>query len=97
MKKSELFQDVYLDFRKIMRSQDGLVNTQLKKILQDKTVSEAEKIACAIVIYNEYVSISHTAAITEVLSRFVVVENDIDLSDKEKVILEIIKALKTEI
>lgn len=96
MKKSELFQDVYTNFRRIMRSQDGLVNKQLKKVLMDKTVSETEKIACAIVIYNEYVSITHTAAITEILSRFIVVENDIDLGDKESVILEIIKTLKTD-
>lgn len=94
MKKSELFQDIYLDFRRILRSQDPLINRQLKKILQDDTVSETEKIACAIVIYNEYVSITHTAAITEVLSRFIAVENDIDLSDREKVLMEIIKSLK---
>lgn len=89
MKKSELFQDVYLTLRRILCSQDEVLNKRLREILLDDYKSTNDKINESIFMYNEYISISHTAALAELLSHYIKVDNDIDFCDKDRLNLVI--------
>lgn len=76
VKKSELFKDVYKNFKLACDSQNPRLNQLLHEFPETRT-TEANDLFEIIELFNEYSKITHCIALTQTLCSYLPVESDI--------------------